>query len=387
MGLSPSRLPLVAALVAAVGLALVAAPAGAADPIVSTEPPAVTGAAVFGQRLTVSTGSWTPDGLTFSYSWARDGVTIDGKTGRHLRLGLPDLGHRITATVTATDSAGGSLAVTTDPTGRVRRADLTLVSEPRVTGVRRYTRTLVAGPGEWSATPRRVSYQWLRGGRPIDGATRSSYVLQAGDVGHRVRVEVTVRHRGYHPGVAASEATGRIRHRVPVRREVTYRVETRGRITADLATFRRQVQQTYDDPRGWRSAGVSFRRVARGGTFTVVLAEASKVPTFSSECSATWSCRVGRYVIINQTRWLHASPAWNRAHQSRRSYRSMVVNHETGHWLGHGHASCPGRGRLAPVMMQQSKGLNGCRFNPWPLPGELWYRSSARVLAAQVTAG
>jgi hypothetical protein len=22
------------------------------------------------------------------------------------------------------------------------------------------------------------------------------------------------------------------------------------------------------------------------------------------------------------------------------------------------------------VMMQQSKGTGGCRFNPWPLPGE-----------------
>ncbi len=49
----------------------------------------------------------------------------------------------------------------------------------------------------------------------------------------------------------------------------------------------------------------------------------------------------------------------------------MVVNHETGHWLGKGHARCPGKGRLAPVMMQQSKGTHGCRFNPWPTAAEL----------------
>jgi len=49
----------------------------------------------------------------------------------------------------------------------------------------------------------------------------------------------------------------------------------------------------------------------------------------------------------------------------------MVLNHETGHWFGLGHASCGGAGKPAPVMMQQSKGLFGCKPNPWPLPGEI----------------
>jgi Protein of unknown function (DUF3152) len=47
-----------------------------------------------------------------------------------------------------------------------------------------------------------------------------------------------------------------------------------------------------------------------------------------------------------------------------------VVNHEVGHWLGFGHSRCSGAGRLAPVMQQQSIGLEGCTFNPWPLPTE-----------------
>ena len=111
--------------------------------------------------------------------------------------------------------------------------------------------------------------------------------------------------------------------------------------------------------------------VARGGAFTLVLSQAGLVPSFSSGCSSMWSCRVGRFVIINQDRWKNASPAWNAAHLALRDYRHMVVNHETGHWLGLGHASCPGKGRLAPVMQQQSKGLQGCRFNPFPTIHEL----------------
>jgi hypothetical protein len=155
---------------------------------------------------------------------------------------------------------------------------------------------------------------------------------------------------------------------VPVRRRVTYSVTTRGRVTASVKVFRRLAQQTFDDPRGWRAGGVQFRRVRRGGDFTLVLAAAGTLPSFSSGCSAQWSCRVGRHVVINQLRWTRASPAWNGAGRSLRDYRHMVVNHETGHWLGLGHASC--RGGKAPVMMQQSKGTGGCRFNPWPLERE-----------------
>ncbi|MCR8526100.1 DUF3152 domain-containing protein, partial [Escherichia coli] len=154
---------------------------------------------------------------------------------------------------------------------------------------------------------------------------------------------------------AESARTRRVDHAAPVRRRVTYSVTTRGRTTTSVRDFARLAQETYDDARGWRAGGVQIRRVPRGGDFTLVLSEARLVPSFSSTCSATWSCRVGRFVIINQERWAHASPAWNAARQTLRDYRHLVVNHETGHWLGHGHVGCPGSGP-APVMMQQSKG-------------------------------
>ena len=155
------------------------------------------------------------------------------------------------------------------------------------------------------------------------------------------------------------------------RRTYTYSLATRGSVTADTQFFAIHVAQTLNDPRGWSLGGsIEFRQVSSGGDFTVYLAEAWTVPSFGSPCSSMWSCRVGRAVIINQTRWQSASASWNAAGASLDSYRHYVVNHETGHWLGFGHASCPGPGQAAPVMQQQSKGLDGCRHNTWPVPGE-----------------
>jgi hypothetical protein len=132
--------------------------------------------------------------------------------------------------------------------------------------------------------------------------------------------------------------------------------------------FAAQVAAVYADPRGWLRSHRRLVQVARGGDFTVVLAEARLVPTYSRSCSASFSCRVGRDVIVNADRWRSGARAFP---GSLEQYRQMVLNHETGHWLGLGHASCPGRGRPAPVMQQQSKGMQGCAPNAWPLDAEL----------------
>lgn len=251
-------------------------------------------------------------------------------------------------------------------------AELTLVKAPTIKGVKRWGRTLTARPGTWSPAAEAVRYQWLRDGVPIPRATNRRYLLRVTDFGARIGVRVTAARAGHPAAVAESARTVRIKHRVKVRRTFTYSIATRGDISADRAGFARLAQQTYDDPRGWRSAGYRFKRVAHGGRFTLYLADAATLPGFGYPCSSVWSCRVGRNVIINQTRWQHASPAWNAADLSLRDYRHMVIDHETGHWLGHRHRGCGGKGKLAPVMMQQSKGLAGCRFNPFPLPSERW---------------
>ena len=154
----------------------------------------------------------------------------------------------------------------------------------------------------------------------------------------------------------------------PVTRVLTYSVTTDGPVTTNPELLASTADWVYHDLRGWRAAGIEFRRVPTGGDFSLVLAHASTLPSYDPVCSVLWSCQVGRYVVINETRFVHGSPNWAGPLDW---YQVMVINHETGHFLRRGHSNCPGAGEQAPVMQQQSISLQGCVINPWPLPWEI----------------
>jgi hypothetical protein len=153
----------------------------------------------------------------------------------------------------------------------------------------------------------------------------------------------------------------------PVTRTVTYSIAIDGGVVSDVNELARVAEEAYSNHQGWRGAGIQFQRVASGGDFTLVLANPAQVPLYDPVCSWLWSCTVGRNVVINDYRFAFGSTAWPGPLDW---YRKMVINHETGHWLGLGHTSCPAPGAQAPIMQQQSIDLQGCQLNPWPLPWE-----------------
>ena len=166
---------------------------------------------------------------------------------------------------------------------------------------------------------------------------------------------------------------------ITISRSYTYCVQLKDVDAGQQAGFESKLRTTLADPRGWSLGGqVSFTQVNSGCNIHIWLAAADQVPSFGAICDNQWSCTVSPNVIINFDRWSGASSSWNAAGGSLDDYRSMVINHEVGHWLGFGHRNCGGAGQAAPVMQQQSIDLQGCTFNPWPLPSETatlrgWY--------------
>jgi hypothetical protein len=166
-------------------------------------------------------------------------------------------------------------------------------------------------------------------------------------------------------GTSAVAGTG------PLRRFI---VEVEDGIEADGAGFAEAVEATLADPRSWGNGGrMSFQRVgvaeAAAGQFEfkVSLVSPGSMETYCPGVGTGGytSCRYGDRAVINLARWATAVPHYG---GDIATYRVYVVNHEVGHVLGNGHVTCPGPGRPAPVMQQQTLDLQGCTKNAWPYP-------------------
>lgn len=146
------------------------------------------------------------------------------------------------------------------------------------------------------------------------------------------------------------------------------RVEVERGLPVDGERFAAFVLTTLNDPRGWGHGGtMSFARTDGDAPIVVVLAS----PDTSAELcddlrtAGKLSCRNGPRAVLTFHRWVNGTTEYA---DNLTGYRQYVVNHEVGHALGHGHERCPGRGRTAPVMQQQTLGLHGCTQNSWPFP-------------------
>jgi hypothetical protein len=132
------------------------------------------------------------------------------------------------------------------------------------------------------------------------------------------------------------------------------------------------IQRVLDDRRSWRGTRRWRFELVPVGESASLHAYIVTPKTTDRLCApyltrGEVSCQNGTRVVLNAKRWLLGVDSYR---SDLTNYRRYLVNHEFGHALGKHHVDCPGPGRPAPVMMQQTKGLGACRKNPWPQVSE-----------------
>jgi len=157
-------------------------------------------------------------------------------------------------------------------------------------------------------------------------------------------------------------------------RTVAYGIDIEDGLPVSAADFAVVVHTVLVDDRGWQTKdGVRFVPVSpaeRAAGVHVDIRVTLASPTLTATLCAPLntsteqvSCWNGTRAVLNLTRWIRGASTYG---NDLTSYRDYLVSHEVGHGLGHGHVHCPGAGQPSPVMVQQTKDLEGCTAWPWP---------------------
>lgn len=156
-------------------------------------------------------------------------------------------------------------------------------------------------------------------------------------------------------------------------RRVRYTVEIEGGLGVSPTYFAAKVREVLTDERGWEPRdGIHFvnvspqQRAAGAATdIRIILGSPDLVDEYCAplRTGGRLSCHARGKVMLNVDRWAHGADTYG---EDVKNYRIYQISHEVGHAVGHGHQGCPAPDAPAPVMVQQTKDLFGCRPWPWP---------------------
>ncbi len=231
----------------------------------NTASPTITGTAQVGAKLTTSNGSWSAKNLTFHYQWLANGSPISGATTKSFKPTAAQLAKHLRAKVTATKSGSHSGTASTDPTPSVAPGVFVAGAAPAVSGTPQVGVQLSATSGAWSPAGA-YSYKWFADGKVIDGATASTFVPTAAQLGDAINVKVIATAPGYTTMKVASAPTAAVAPGTfvtKVQPSITGTPQVDQVLTADPGTWTPAGSATYQ----WLADGVAIDG-ATGTTYT-----------------------------------------------------------------------------------------------------------------------
>lgn len=152
--------------------------------------PTIEGTPLVGETLRALPGEWS-EGSKLSYQWYAGDRALRGQKKATLKLTVVHLNQPISVEVTGTLEGHESVTLRSEPTLKTA-----LATEGFVFGVPFVGTKVTAVAGLWTPGTA-VTYQWLRDGEPIAGATGRQYTLSRDDRGSRISVAITGTLDGY----------------------------------------------------------------------------------------------------------------------------------------------------------------------------------------------
>ena len=169
-----------------------------------------TDGAFVGSRLHILPGKWSVAGLSYDYTWFRDGVEFANDGDSYIAT-FADLNSTFTATVVASkyghpdataSTVSGVTVVAGSATTPTSAPTVAATTKGQPKGSMKYTVT----PGKWTAPNATFAYTWLRGGELV--GTGAAFVEKAtiADRAKTLEVVVSVTGLGWEPGSAGAVA-------------------------------------------------------------------------------------------------------------------------------------------------------------------------------------
>lgn len=172
--------------------------------------PVVSGTPQVGMRLTGTVTDWDPVGSTLTYAWYAGGTLIQ-EGGSLLAVPPNAVGQPIVLKVTGRRSGYTPKTVESVPTAVVSPGTLT-VGTPRISGLPKVGQTLAASAGGWAPSGVKLTYRWKIGRNKVTGrkGARQTFVIPRTARGKRITVVVTGTLAGYTTARKASDPTAKI---------------------------------------------------------------------------------------------------------------------------------------------------------------------------------